>query len=1110
MRTYIALFSSIALAVSAFAAQTPLPDEVTPYPFPTYFMSDPVPESVTPIGNPLDWAGAKIGLDVRNVELPRGFEGEYRFNCRFPIIDYVSNRPLYMKQWTEDNAAMLERAYHDDGGVRMVGHAVTLLTGAKSEGKLPDLKSVEIEAFDKALKSSPFGDRYCRLLSALFQNYCGASEMVRDGLRSLTPEDSAYFAKNPVAFLLPDGEKMTDLTGNISHQTEYVNRLRNARLDDVMTAGELFAPKVANFVKEQAHLEPDGFYKVGQSKKNGFEFSSSYGKIIISGNGDDLHAEDAAILIDLGGSDTYTNNSGSATRGVALCIDYSGDDIYDAKDRRYVQGCGLFGVGMLVDLDGNDSYTAKYFAQGAGIAGIGALYDGGGNDVFSGHGFTQGAAMFGLGMLMNCEGDDSYACATLSQGGATTMGLGILWDYAGNDQYKLGTDPLKDNFNGMSGYGQGGALSFRPSPWRGKFTPYGGVGMLIDGSGDDDYLTNGWCDQGGSYIMSLGSLYDGGGNDHYKANTGQGSGIHITNAILVDKSGDDSYEGAFRTGGSGSDRSPGFLLDYAGNDTYKSGSSSYGTGCKPFSYSLMIDYSGDDKYVTADPVGPILFNCWDSFGGVWPESAPNLYPWAIFLDLGGKDDYQVRNRANNSMRHSFGHGLQIDMEWKHGDVIGKVAIPLEAYPPDFIRAMQSSDGSCSTLDQLGSANLFTRFSAIGVIAQYPDFSLSHLRSLLASSRHKQFNRDALECIHYYMVEKTLTDTMQADIAALLSAADPEVRTIIADDIGVFGLKSCEDALVTALDDPEFQVRRYSYRSLLALKSDKGLEKALIAVKKDKSEDVRRVALGYIANTADKSSLYPMLVEKLENDPASSVHVAAADALARLGDDKAVPVLQKFAKTGDVYLQRAIAKALCEFYQVEGIGVLIESLSFPSIDAFFNYDYNVPNFISTYSGHDFPDPDRYDQAKWRAWFAENRDKIPIKENVDAVRAYNALGDSLKDADDDKLIAVLERFLSKHPNHRNAAGALAANLNRISWDMATAPAGTPRFNPTQAIVYGKRACELVDEPNYWDTYAEALFAAGKYTESAKICDEQLVKSPGNKMFTDRLEKIKNLKK
>lgn len=1129
-------------AASAFAASTN-PESVSPYSGETFFQSDPVPEDVTPVGNPLDWAGVKIGLDVRNFELPRAYEGEYRFVCRFPIIDYVSNRPLYMKQWTEDNAEALMRAQASQG-IASVGLALEILTGdAKNAGDVPAISPAEHDAFKKQLAASEIPTPLQTPILELFDAFDQASQMVQSARAGLTAEDSAYFAKNPVSFLLPDGTKITDLTGNTEHQQIYIERLRRMRIDQVMDAGSLLSQAVQKYIDSTRsfRLLEELMSRIPPDVDVIFE--SRWGKVVISGYGNDSLISDAVFLIDLGGWDTYVNNAGGTNGGVAICIDHSGNDSYDAKERRYVQGCGVFGVGMLVDLGGDDSYTAKHFAQGAGVAGVGVLYDAAGNDTYSGHGFTQGAGMFGLGMLMDSAGDDSYDCATLSQGGATTMGLGVLSDLSGNDKFKLGTDTGKNAFDGLPGYGQGGALSFRPSPWRGKFTPYGGVGFLIDGSGNDDYLTNGWCDQGGSYIMSLGALYDGGGNDHYKANTGQGSGIHITNAILIDKSGNDHYEGAFRTGGSGSDRSPGILIDYEGNDTYQSGSSSYGTGCKPFSYSLMIDYSGDDNYITANPVGPILFNCWDSFGGVWPESAPNLYPWAIFLDLGGNDNYQVRNRANNSIRHSFGHGLQVDMEWNGGDVIGKVENPLQTY--DFSKPrtwFQKNDSiaNANTEPQWHSLNLFKRFWMVGQAANGSENQLDVIVRKLLNSHHRQMNRDWLELMYYYLIDKRFPVRLEPRLATLLSAADPEVRTIIADDIGVFGLKSCEDALVEALDDNEPSVRRFSYRSLMALKSEKGFKKAVIAVTKDNSEDVRRLALAYlttvhgradshppIATTlpdgADSYPLYHILIDRLENDPASSVKVAAADALGRLGNDEAVTSLRKIIEldsgadcnpphyaTQDVYVQRAAAKALCELGEVDGIGVLIETLSFPSIDAFYNYDYNVPNFIATYSGYDLPDPDRYDQAKWREWFAINRDKIDLKTNITASRAFAVLGDSLRGASDERIIELLEAFLKNYPANRNAAGLLAGHLNRIAWDMATAPKESPGYNPQQAIIYSRRSVELVSDLNYWDTLAEAYFAAGLLAESTRICEEQLKKSPGNRMFIDRLEKIKTVKK
>lgn len=1085
VKLFLALFLLLVISVPLCIA---IPS--APYPPTAYFESDPAPEAITPIGNPLDWAGMKIGLDVRNFELPRAYENDYRFVCRFPIIDAVSNRPLYMKQWTEENAAEFIRLQPQTGPA-----TARLATGWLIGGhdKNPDYtwdKDI-LADFTKALRKSPYSTAYQQALANLYQAWLAASLLVEEGLSTLTEEDQSYFKDNPVAFLLPDDNTIAPLTGNTDTHLEYINHLRQARLDHLILAGEIITTAITEYQWQVHDLGEAGCLTDLNNKNESFSFESKYGTLNIKGRGDDSHTADAAILIDLGGKDTYTNNSGGADRSVAICIDHSGDDFYDAKDRRYVQGCGLFGVGILADLAGNDHYTAKHFAQGAGIAGIGVLYDPSGDDIYSGHGFTQGAAMFGLGMLMDNGGDDSYDCATLSQGGATTMGLGILADLAGNDKYKLGTDTGKNAFDGLPGYGQGGALSFRHNPWRGRFTPYGGVGFLIDGNGNDDYVTTGWCDQGGSYIMSLGALYDGGGNDHYKANTGQGSGIHITNAILIDKDGDDHYEGAFRTGGSGGDRTPGFLIDYAGNDTYQSGSSSYGTGVKPFSYSLMIDYKGDDNYITANPVGPILFNCWDSFGGVWPESAPNLFPYAICLDLGGKDNYQVRNRANNTIRHSFGHGLQVDMEWDGGDVVGGVESPLQKYPLEGTK--------------LASPNMFIRFNQIGLISNDSTADLKSLFFQLRYSTNRQLNRDALECLHYYLIEKRLPETPEASVASLLTAKDPEVRTIIADDIGVFGLESCDAALVKALDDDEDSVRRFAYRSLITFKSIKGLGKARVAVKKDKSEDVRRLALAYLMTVEEKDKLYKVLAERLEKDDASAVKVAAADALGRLGNRDGVKALRKATKSYDVYVQRAAAKALCELGEVEGIGVLIESLTFPSIDAFYNYDYNVPNFIATYAGYDLPEPDRFEQSKWRDWFIANREKIDLKENVAASKAFVALGDSLRGASDEKQIELLEGFLKAHPGNRNASGALAANLNRIAWDMATAPKDNLRYNPALAVRYSLRAVELIPDPNYWDTVAEAYFAAGKYDESAKVCNDQLAKSPGNRMFLDRLDKI-----
>ena len=465
---------------------------------------------------------------------------------------------------------------------------------------------------------------------------------------------------------------------------------------------------------------------------------------------------------------------------------------------------------------------------------------------------ARGAAHVRPRRDFDSAGDDIYDCATIGQGGATTLGLGILSDLSGNDSYPIGIDTTKSTLGQGSGFGQGGALSFRHYPWNDKLTAYGGVGILNDASGDDRYESHGWCDQGGSYILSLGVLNDGDGNDHYLSRTGLGSGIHVTNAILIDRNGNDIYEGVFRSGGSGGDRSPGFLIDYHGNDVYKSESSSFGTGVKPFSCSLLIDYEGDDVYQTEQPKGEVLFNCWDSFGGVWPESEPYLWPYAIHLDLGGNDDYRVRNRANNCERISFGHGIQLDSEWKGGDVIGRAEAPFSTEvfcgQPDPITPIGlDATGMAGELMSLGASrgtDVFYRFSSVGAIVEGRvgnrvffngqgdtfrfDESDIHpgLLRLLRTSECRPWNHGMMECLQYFLTRRQIGPDEVSLLRDLLRAPDEEVRAIVAFDLGYWKFEGCDSALVATLQgDHSPRVRRSAADALTRLKSKAGLDAA---------------------------------------------------------------------------------------------------------------------------------------------------------------------------------------------------------------------------------------------------------------------------------------------
>jgi hypothetical protein len=1091
-------FAFLAVVISSTASA-----EVEPYPQSAWFEQDPAPRPIIAesIGNPLDYAGARIGLDARNVELPRGWEGGYRYCCRFDVIDLVASRPLFMKQWAESISSLFVSGQRSAGPAGLAPFAAGILAWSEPWNQPSFPSDTSVWVFVEQHLGAWLSPEHLRAFAALYDELEKSDGRLRWDKRSLTGEDTAFFRANPGYYLAPDGKRMADLTGNTDAQMEFIARARRFPCYEPVTRFEAIAAAVRTYVAEVQRLGPARLLRPGAKADTVIEFDSPIGPIVVSGFGNDTLRTDAALEVDLGGDDVYLNNAGATSfdRPVSVCLDLAGNDQYEAPASNYVQGFGFMGVGMLVDLAGNDVYKAKHFSQGVGIMGVGVLWDKAGDDTFSAHTFCQGAGMFGLGMMLDNSGDDVYDCASNGQGSATTLGLGVLSDLEGNDKYRLACDSTKDAMGGIPGYGQGGALSFRAYPWEKKLVAYGGVGMLVDDKGNDEYVSKGWNCQGGSYIMSLGVLVDNEGNDHYDCGTGQGSGIHVTNAILIDKKGDDVYEGGFRAGGSGSDRSPGFLIDYEGNDTYKSGTSSYGTACKPFAYTLFIDYKGDDKYICDRPKGDVLFNDWHSFGGVWPESDPNAWPYAMCLDLGGKDTYQVRNRANDSETHSFGHGVFLDMEWRGGDVIGNVSPPF----PGFRMTLAPPQRAEAYMYEMKGGNL-GRFSAVGRILaedwQKRDIVLHLLRNRSGG------NRDYLECIHHWIQPGPAGGMGSLNVPSLLSAGDPEVRIIAADDIGLWNITSAEGALLTAAEkDSNAQVRRFALRSLIRLESAKAKPLARKLATEDICEDVRRMAVTLVGKVKPDTADFSLFRWVLAEDHASSVRCAAADAMGNLGDPRAVEPLRNAARTYDVYVQRACGKALCALYQVEGLDLLVKSMSFPSIDAFYNYDRNVPNYVSTFAGFDLPDSERYVQAKWQAWFDIHRDSINIKVNADAYKAWTNLTDSLRDVPDTAQVARYEAFLVRFPGYQRAKAELAGKLNGIAWNLATAPKGAKGSNVKLALKYALRAAELSDDVNIWDTVIEAYLANGMKADALRVCREELAKHPTEQILKDRLAKL-----
>jgi hypothetical protein len=397
--------------------------------------------------------------------------------------------------------------------------------------------------------------------------------------------------------------------------------------------------------------------------------------VIIGTSGDDHHILDAWLLIDPGGNDLYTNNAGGAVEigQIAVLIDLDGDDRY-LSETPFSQGAAHQGIGLLIDLAGNDDYQCTSYCQGAALGGVGGLFDFGGQDQMRASQFAQGAAAFGIGLVHAAgEENDTYIIDGKGQGFSRTAGTALLQDQGGNDTYRV-NDRFKSNYSQWTNgrpvfwsFAQGASLGFYlrfdetlkngdPAPVTRELFP-GGVGVLIDDHGDDTYSGSMYT-QGTGYFYGLGMLIDRAGNDSYSASWyGQGAAAHFAIGILLDQAGQDSYRGINQVQGNGRDFATGVLIDIAGHDHYQAEDRSQGCGDQYDGYGILADLAGDDHYQASER----------SARGYATNSDPERQPSdkrpyldaGIFLDLAGQDRYQGPAGGAN-------HALWIDNKTRRG------------------------------------------------------------------------------------------------------------------------------------------------------------------------------------------------------------------------------------------------------------------------------------------------------------------------------------------------------------------------------------------------------------------------------------------------------------
>lgn len=231
----------------------------------------------------------------------------------------------------------------------------------------------------------------------------------------------------------------------------------------------------------------------------------------------------AALLVDGGGSNRFVargHSQAHAIGGLAVLLSGGGDDEFTAQTYSQATG-GPQGVAVLVDAGGNDRYTLSNvplvrpspqlpdrntsMGQGAGYGmrgdffdgrstagGIGMLLDLAGNDRYDAQVFAQGVGYYeGLGMLLDDGGNDRFEAAWYAMGAAVHYAAGILLKRGvGNDVYRASHEIALGSAQDLS------------------------VGVFVDEGGDDEY-TVGQLSLGVANVNSTGIFVDGTGNDRY-------------------------------------------------------------------------------------------------------------------------------------------------------------------------------------------------------------------------------------------------------------------------------------------------------------------------------------------------------------------------------------------------------------------------------------------------------------------------------------------------------------------------------------------------------------------------------------------------------------------
>jgi hypothetical protein len=365
-------------------------------------------------------------------------------------------------------------------------------------------------------------------------------------------------------------------------------------------------------------------------------------------------AHAVSVMIDLAGNDRYGYvEVPHPEDGDRLRSDADGRSPGDgfngpySRSTRGRQGSATLGIALHYELgSGGDEYRSLRMSQGFGALGVGVLYDDGGDDTYLAEAAAQGSGIFGIGLLLDGGGRDERRAYNTAQGFGYARSVGALVDRGADaDVYYAEPDDVLYYSPQLPGTGntslaQGAGFGRRDDA--GGDYMSGGIGLLSDGGGDDQYTVSVFG-QGTGYWFGTGILADAAGNDAYDGKWYvQGSAAHFALCLFLEDGGDDRYNQvivpAATSIGVGHDFSVGIHVDGGGRDVYRAPGLSLGAG-NANGVGMLINVGGDDEYHAA---GEPTLGVANLSGEIPAGSARETRPtFGLFLDVGGVDVYDA-------------------------------------------------------------------------------------------------------------------------------------------------------------------------------------------------------------------------------------------------------------------------------------------------------------------------------------------------------------------------------------------------------------------------------------------------------------------------------------